>query len=99
MSIRSWPTSPWAGADLLARLLGAFVLLPIPNVNVLEVSELHMALSAAAESETLSAVCQGFIGAGIAGEALLLFHDASFQDLARLMNHQGSWITAPNWNC
>jgi hypothetical protein len=43
------------------------VLLPIPNVNVLEVSELHMALSAAAESETLSAVCQGFIGAGIAG--------------------------------
>ncbi len=32
------------GADLLARLLGAFVLLPIPNVNVLEVSELHMAL-------------------------------------------------------
>ncbi|MFG0764618.1 response regulator [Aeromonas media] len=77
------------GADLLARLLDAFVLLPIPNVNVLEVSELHMALSAAAESDTLSAVCQGFIGAGIAGEALLLFHDASFQDLARLMNHQG----------
>ena len=77
------------GANLLARLLDAFVLLPIPNVNVLEVSELHMALSAAAESDTLSAVCQGFIGAGIAGEALLLFHDASFQDLARLMNHQG----------
>ena len=78
------------GADLLARLLDAFVQLPIPNVNVLEVSELHMALSAAAESDTLSAVCQGFIGAGIAGEALLLFHDASFQDLARLMNHQGA---------
>ncbi|MBV7598158.1 response regulator [Aeromonas sp. sia0103] len=76
-------------ADLLARLLDAFVLLPIPNVNVLEVSELHMALSAAAESDTLSAVCQGFIGAGIAGEALILFHDASFQDLARLMKHQG----------
>ena len=32
-------------ADLLARLLNAFVVLPIPNVNVLEVSELHMALS------------------------------------------------------
>lgn len=76
-------------ANLLAQLLDAFVVLPIPNVNVLEVSELHMALSAAAESDTLSAVCQGFIGAGIAGEALILFHDASFQDLARLMNHQG----------
>ncbi|WP_421211854.1 response regulator [Aeromonas enteropelogenes] len=77
-------------ADLLARLLNAFVVLPIPNVNVLEVSELHMALSAAADSDTLSAVCQGFIGAGIAGEALLLFHDSSFKDLARLMNHQGA---------
>lgn len=77
-------------ADLLARLLNAFVVLPIPNVNVLEVSELHMALSAAADSDTLSAVCQGFIGAGIAGEALILFHDSSFKDLARLMNHQGT---------
>ena len=77
------------GANLLARLLDAFVLLPIPNVNVLEVSELHMALSAAAESDTLPAVCQGCMGAGIAGEARLLFHDARFQDLARLMNHQG----------
>lgn len=76
-------------ADLLARLLDAFVLLPVPNVNLLAVSELHMALSAAAESQTLSAVCQGFIGAGIAGEALLLFHDASFQDLARLMDYRG----------
>ena len=78
------------GANLLARLLDAFVLLPIPNVNVLEVSELHMALSAAADSDTLSAVCQGFIGAGIAGEALILFHDSSFKDLAKLMNHQGT---------
>ncbi|MGL4355565.1 MAG: response regulator [Aeromonas popoffii] len=77
-------------ADLLARLLNTFVVLPIPNVNVLEVSELHMALSAAADSDTLSAVCQGFIGAGIAGEALILFHDSSFTDLARLMNHQGA---------
>ncbi|MBZ6067434.1 response regulator [Aeromonas schubertii] len=76
-------------ADLLARLLDAFVVLPIPNVNVLEVSELHMALNAAADQDTLSAVCQGFIGAGIAGEALLLFHDSSFNDLARLMKMEG----------
>jgi len=74
-------------ADLLARMLGGFVILPIPNVNVLEVSELHMALNSAAGSGTLSAVCQGFIGAGIAGEALVLFHDSSFADLAKLMGH------------
>ena len=77
-------------ADLLARLLDAFIVLPIPNVNVLEVSELHMALNAAADQDTLSAVCQGFIGAGIAGEALLLFHDSSFNDLARLMKMEGA---------
>lgn len=72
-------------ADLLAKLLDVFVLLPIPNVNVLEVSELTMTLKATEESGTVSALCQGFIGAGVAGEALLLFHDSSFQDMAKLM--------------
>ena len=76
-------------ADLLARMLGQFVILPIPNVNVLEVSELHMALNSTSGESTLSAVCQGFIGAGIAGEALVLFHDSSFTDLAKLMKYQG----------
>ncbi|SQH74965.1 Response regulator [Shewanella benthica] len=72
-------------ADLLAKLLDVFVLLPIPNVNVLEVSELTMTLKATEEHGTVSALCQGFIGAGIAGEALLLFHDSSFKDMAKLM--------------
>ncbi|NRD75837.1 response regulator [Shewanella sp. VB17] len=70
-------------ADLLAKLLDVFVLLPIPNVNVLEVSELTMTLKAT--EDKVSALCQGFIGAGIAGEALLLFHDSSFKDMAKLM--------------
>ena len=68
--------------DLLARLLKVFVKMPIPKVNTLEASELRMALSAAEASGTYSAVCQGFIGAGIAGEALLLFADTSFEDIA-----------------
>ncbi|MCL1075808.1 response regulator [Shewanella dokdonensis] len=72
-------------ADLLAKLLDVFVLLPIPNVNVLEVSELTMALKATESSAKVSALCQGFIGAGIAGEALLIFHDSSFADMAQLM--------------
>lgn len=72
-------------ADLLARLLDVFVLLPVPNVNVFEASELTMALSAASEQATISTVCQGFISSGIAGEALLLFHDSSFDDMAKLM--------------
>lgn len=72
-------------ADLLARLLDVFVLLPVPNVNVFEASELTMALSAATEYKTISTVCQGFICSGISGEALLLFHDSSFKDMAKLM--------------
>jgi len=74
--------------DLLARLLDVFVLLPIPNVNLIEVSELSMALSSVASNDSTSGVCQGFIGAGISGEALLILNDSSFTDVARLMNYQ-----------
>lgn len=76
--------------DLLGQLLEAFISLPIPNVNLLEVSELTMALASAEEEDTISAVCQGYIGAGIAGEALILFHDSSFQDMADLMGFKGT---------
>ena len=77
-------------ADLLARLLDVFVLLPIPKVNFLEVSELQMALSFAEQEATYSAVCQGFIGSGIAGEALVIFSDSSFNDMAKLVKYKGN---------
>jgi len=73
--------------DLLARLLDVFVVLPIPNVNLIEVSELSMALSAVEVNESTSGICQGFIGAGVSGEALLILNDSSFQDVATLMNY------------
>ncbi len=76
-------------ADLLARLLHAFVKLPIPKVNLLEVNELQRALSLTEQGDTYSAVCQGFIGSGISGEALLIFTDSSFHDIAELLNYQG----------
>ena len=37
----------------------------------------------------MSAVCQGFIGAGIAGEALLTFNDSSLTDIGELMHYEG----------
>lgn len=74
--------------DLLARLLDVFVQLPIPNVNFIEVSELSMALKAVEASESTSGICQGFISAGISGEALLILNDSSFKDVASLMNYQ-----------
>ncbi|WP_259237458.1 response regulator [Rheinheimera pacifica] len=76
--------------NLLARLLNVFVKLPIPNVNLIEVSELHMALASVEQESSTSAVCQGFIGGGVSGEALLILNDSSFKDIARLMNYQGA---------
>src|SRR3989338_3058565 len=73
-------------AALLARVLGVFVHLPVPNVNIFEVGELHMALADAQRGDGLTAVCQGFIGGGIAGEALLIFHDSEVGDMAKLMH-------------
>lgn len=72
-------------ADLLARVLDAFVIMPIPNINMLETSELKMALNQVSESNDVSVICQGFIGAGIAGEALIIFSDSSMADIADLM--------------
>lgn len=73
-------------AALLAKVLGVFVQLPVPNVNMLEVGELHMALADTQDGQRLTAVCQGYIGGGIAGEALLLLHDSEIADIARLMH-------------
>ena len=74
-------------ASVLADMLNVFVKLPVPKVNILEVSELQMALSySSMNTERCSAVTQGFVGAGIAMEALLIFSDSSFPDMAKLLN-------------
>ena len=80
-------------ASLLAQLLDTFVIMPIPTVNLLERSELSMALASIGQSGSVSAVCQGFTGSKIAGEALLIFNDASFTDMAELTHFKGE-ITA-----
>ena len=77
-------------ADFLARLLDAFVVMPIPNVNMIEVAELRMALDEIAAGDNVTAVCQGFIGSGVAGEALLIFNESSFKDIAELMKYEGT---------
>lgn len=74
--------------DRLARLLGVFISLPVPRVSLIEASDLHMTFAHVANSGTVSAVCQGFIGAGIAGEALLTFNDSSFADIGELMRYE-----------
>ncbi|WP_137167882.1 response regulator [Salinimonas lutimaris] len=75
--------------DHLARIMNVFVHLPIPNVNLIEVSELHMMLSDIESHEEVTAVCQGFLSPGIRGEALCILSDSSFADVARILNVQG----------
>ncbi|SQG00467.1 response regulator receiver [Paucimonas lemoignei] len=77
-------------AALLAKVLGVFVQLPVPTVNMFEVGELHMALADAHSSDRLTAVCQGYIGGGIAGEALLIFHDSDIADMGQLMHRDSN---------
>lgn len=74
-------------ASVLADMLNVFVKLPVPNVNMLEVSELQMALSYGEKENQCSAVSQGYVGSGIAFEALLIFSDSSFPDMAKLLNY------------
>lgn len=76
-------------ADLLARLLNIFVIMPLPSVSMVSRSELHKTLQQVAQGERVSAVCQGFIGSGIAGEALLIFNESSIRDIAALLKHEG----------
>lgn len=73
--------------DKLARLLDTFVILSIPHIDIMRPSDIVMALQSIDSEDSLSGVCQGFIGGGICGEAMLLFNDTSFTDLAKLMNY------------
>ncbi len=75
--------------DKLARLLDTFVVLSIPHIEVMRPQDIIMALHAIDTNESVSGVCQGFIGGGIAGEAMLLFNDTCFIELAELMHHEG----------
>jgi len=76
-------------ANLLARLLDVFIELPVPRVNMLEVTELQMLLQQIDAQQDVSALCQGFIGSGLAGEALMIFNESSYSEIAELMKQDG----------
>lgn len=82
-----------AGA-LLAGVLGNFIELSIPKVNMFEGGELQMTLTEVTGRDTVHAVCQGFVARDLAGEAILIFNDASFEDLGKLL-HRDREIDEP----
>ena len=75
--------------DLLARLLDVFVNLPIPEVAFRSRDELDLRLHSAFDKQ-IQTVSQGFIGHGIAGEALLMFQTSDFDALKRLLGADDS---------
>ncbi|WP_019934261.1 response regulator [Oceanimonas smirnovii] len=83
-------------SDLLARLLNVFVPQPIPRVAHIARGELSMAISAADEHSGFSAVCQGFVGAGISGEALLLFSDKGMDAMMQLLHYDAADAISPD---
>lgn len=78
--------------EKLAKLLDVFIELPIPNVNIIESTELHMAIAEVQKSDSISAISQGFISAGINGEALLLFNDSNFTNMVKLLKYDTSTV-------
>lgn len=76
--------------DHLARVLDTFIELPVPNVNFIAPSELHMALKSIDNQQRVAAISQGFAGSGILGEALTLFSDTSIDDVCQLLGSSDS---------
>ncbi|GAC16806.1 response regulator [Aliiglaciecola lipolytica] len=74
--------------EKLAKLLNEFIDLPIPNVNLIETTELHMAMAEISHNDSVSAISQGFISAGINGEAILIFNDSNFINMVKLLNYK-----------
>lgn len=69
--------------DALARRLGDFVILPIPQVKLLAQDQLAKELTAfRGDVESLSGVSQKFSIGGLEGQLLLLFSDTSFHGFA-----------------
>lgn len=77
-------------ADLLAKYLDNFIVMPIPHVNIMAVNEVQMALDHTLGSDDTLTVCQGFISPEISGEALAVFVGTNFNELATLLKYQGA---------
>lgn len=76
--------------ESLAKLLGEFIDLPIPNVNLIETNELHMAIAEINHNDSVSAVSKGFMNAGIKGEALVIFNDTNAGNIVELLRYDTS---------
>jgi chemotaxis protein CheY-P-specific phosphatase CheC len=73
--------------ERLANLLGEFIDLPIPHVNLITDTELHTTKANIKGYSSVSVVSQGFISAGIYGEALVVFNDPNLANMFKLLKY------------
>lgn len=83
-------------ADLLVRLINERVELSIPHVSLMARGEVEMTLNATAHGDNFTCITQGFIGSGIAGETLMLFHDTNIQHVAKLLDFDLDQVETPS---
>jgi len=79
--------------DRLARFLGAFVHHPVPVVKTITRTQFEEKLKVSADWEK-RIVSQGFVGAGIAGEAMIALPPESFESVARILQLEYEQSTA-----
>lgn len=77
-----------AGSSL-AELLGVFVQLSVPRVNVVDVSEISQAITKMVGDKQVAAVRQAFNGP-LRGESIAIFDEEGYQDLADLWGYEGA---------
>ena len=69
----------------ISKCFSTCVHAPAPNIHLIDAMDVAMTLESIEASEQVTAVTQAFLGAGISGEAVLLFTDASMSQLSQLM--------------
>ncbi|WP_207062692.1 histidine kinase [Motiliproteus sp. SC1-56] len=84
--------------DSLARLLNVFINLSVPYIRLIKAEEVHQELRSLINAPQVSAVRQAFYSPqgnqGLCGESIVIFSDASFQELAHLMAFEGRELDA-----
>lgn len=83
--------------DSLARLLEVFVTLSVPKIKILGPAEVRSALRCFVDAEFVSAIRQSFHDSkgndGLRGEAIVVFGDSSFKELAELLHYEDEQLS------
>jgi CheY-like chemotaxis protein len=74
-------------ADLLGKVTSETTELSVPKAHLLSLAELQMLAAGLVAEGSHSYVSQGFIGAGISGETVIVFYNADAAALARLLRY------------